>query len=106
MTDDEIRELFDRNPNLLMAEIVTITDRTPKEIKDILLTPTKTDPEILAPSDFITAAEIFHYYAPGFSFELDQEALVLEALKRGFVTMVGVDQYLINQNYQGVESDD
>ena len=54
----------------------------------------------------LSASDIFHYFAPSFNFELDQEALVLEALKRGFVTMTGINQYLVNPNYQGVESND
>ena len=100
MNDEQITELYDRNPNMLMAELVTLTGRTPKEIKDILLTPRKTEPKLLS------AADIFHYFAPSFNFELDQDALVLEALKRGFVTMTGINQYLVNPNYQGVESND
>jgi len=100
MTDEQIAEVFDRNPNLLMGEMMAITGKTPKEIKDILLAPRKTEPEVLSASD------IFHHYAPSFNFELDQEALVAEALKRGFVTMVGIDQYLVNQDYEGVETDD
>ena len=100
MTDEQIAEVFDRNPNLLMGEMMAITGKTPKEIKDILLAPRKTEPEVLSASD------IFHHYAPSFNFELDQEALVAEALKRGFVTMVGIDQYLVNQDYEGVDTDD
>jgi len=100
MTDEQIAEVFDRNPNLLMGEMMAITGKTPKEIKDILLAPRKTEPEILS------ASNIFHYYAPSFNFELDQEALVAKALKRGFVTMVGIDQYLVNQDYEGVDTDD
>jgi len=104
MTDAQIAELFDRNPNLLMGEMMSITGKTPKEIKDILLNPTK---KVMWPEPItLSASDIFHHYAPSFNFELDQEALVAKALKRGFVTMVGIDQYLVNQDYEGVETDD
>jgi len=38
--------------------------------------------------------------APSFNFELDEEGLLDEALKRGFVSKVGNDAYLVNTDYQ------
>lgn len=47
----------------------------------------------------LTQAQLFLDYAPQFNFELDSTELLAEALKRGFVTKVGDDQYQVNDNY-------
>lgn len=47
----------------------------------------------------LTQAQLFQDYAPQFAFEFDSTELLAEALKRGFVTKVGDDQYLVNENY-------
>lgn len=47
----------------------------------------------------VSQHELFMDYAPQFAFELNPSELLAEALKRGFVTKVGHDQYLINEAY-------
>ena len=46
-----------------------------------------------------TKHELFMAQAPCWNFELDEEQLLEKALKVGFVTEVGKDQYLMNNNY-------
>lgn len=46
-----------------------------------------------------TKKEFFMSFAPQFNFELDQDQLIKEGLKRGFITKVNEDQYRINENY-------
>lgn len=50
--------------------------------------------------------DLWHSQVANLNFELDENELVAEALKRGFVTQVGVDQYKINQNYKSRLPDD
>jgi hypothetical protein len=38
------------------------------------------------------------------NFEMDEPQLLAEALKRGFVTKVGDDQYQVNEDYEGKPS--
>lgn len=47
----------------------------------------------------LTKQELFMQYAPQFNFEYNAEQLVAEGLKRGFITEISEDQYLINENY-------
>jgi len=37
--------------------------------------------------------------APSFNFELGKDQLLVKALESGFVTEIGEDQYLMNNNY-------
>ena len=52
----------------------------------------------------LTKHDLFMQYAPSFNFELNADQLLATALKRGFVTEVGSDQYLLNDNYRWSES--
>ena len=47
-----------------------------------------------------TRKELWAAQAPSFAFELDADDLLGEALKRGFVSKVGDDAYLVNTDYQ------
>jgi len=47
----------------------------------------------------ITAKQLFQQQAPNFNFELDEQQLVEVALERGFVTKIGEDMYIINEEY-------
>jgi hypothetical protein len=47
----------------------------------------------------LTKAQLWQAFAPAFNFELDEEQLLAEALKRGFVTKHSDDQYLVNEDY-------
>lgn len=47
----------------------------------------------------VTKERLFFLQAPSFNFELDADQLLAKALKVGFVTKVGEDQYLINEDY-------
>ncbi len=42
----------------------------------------------------------FQSYAPCFNFELGPEELIKEGLKRGFITQLKEDTYLVNDNYK------
>jgi len=48
----------------------------------------------------VTRKQLWMTQAPSFNFELDEEGLLDEALKRGFVSKVGNDAYLVNTDYQ------
>jgi len=50
----------------------------------------------------LTRQQLWVAFAPTFNFELDEESLLEKALRRGFVTLVGEDQYLVNQNYRSM----
>ena len=43
-----------------------------------------------------TKKQLWLNQAPCFNFELDKDQLLKEALKRGFVTKIGQDKYLVN----------
>lgn len=47
----------------------------------------------------MTQLELFLSQAPMFNFELDSSELLAKALRSGFVTKVGNDQYLLNEDY-------
>ena len=49
--------------------------------------------------DILTKKELWIIHAPSFNFELGKTALLKRALKVGFVTKIGNDQYLMNNNY-------
>lgn len=42
---------------------------------------------------------LFLAQAPSFNFELDEDQLLAKALEVGFVTKIGDDKYLMNNNY-------
>ena len=44
---------------------------------------------------------LWKWHAPNFNFELDKDQLLAEALELGFVSKIGDDQYLMNNNYEG-----
>ena len=46
-----------------------------------------------------TKQSLFMNQAPSFNFELDADELLAKALESGFVTKVGEDKYLMNENY-------
>jgi len=46
-----------------------------------------------------TKDSLFGAQAPSFNFELDKDQLLAKALESGFVTEIGEDQYLMNNNY-------
>jgi len=50
----------------------------------------------------VTQKELWMTQAPSFNFELDEDDLLVEALKRGFVSKVGNDAYLVNTDYQAL----
>jgi len=52
----------------------------------------------------VTKNELFRLYAPNFNFEKDENQILKLALKRGFVTKIGGDQYKINNQYEGEKS--
>lgn len=47
----------------------------------------------------VTKKALFLTQAPLFAFELNADQLLKLALKKGFVTKVGKDKYLINEEY-------
>ena len=47
----------------------------------------------------ITQKQLFLEQAPNFNFELNSDELLSRALEVGFVTKVGDDAYLINEDY-------
>ena len=47
----------------------------------------------------MTSKELWQNQAPSMNFEMDEPQLLAEALKRGFVTKVGDDQYQVNDDY-------
>jgi|TARA_R100000084_G_scaffold95028_1_gene48758 hypothetical protein len=46
-----------------------------------------------------TKEELWLSQAPNFNFELDGDQLLEKALASKFVTKIGEDQYLVNNNY-------
>jgi hypothetical protein len=52
-----------------------------------------------------TKEELWVSQAPNLNFELDQDALLKRALKRGFVRKVGDDQYQVNESYPSPEEE-
>ena len=54
----------------------------------------------MAPEKMVlTKAELWQWQCPCFNFELDKDQLLERALKVGFVTKVGYDQYKVNADY-------
>ena len=58
----------------------------------------------LSKKTVVTKNELFRLYAPNFNFEKDESQILKLALKRGFVTKIGNDQYKINNQYEGEKS--
>lgn len=56
------------------------------------------DEEVYSES-IVTKEELFIRHAPDFNFELDEDALLAEALDRGFVTPLKGAKYMINTSY-------
>ena len=48
MTENEIKEFYDSNPNLTLSELSRITGKTVKKIKKILLTPSERPSKIIS----------------------------------------------------------
>tara|TARA_B110000046_G_C12975539_1_gene390951 strand:- start:1128 stop:1427 length:300 start_codon:yes stop_codon:yes gene_type:complete len=46
-----------------------------------------------------TSKELFMAQAPSFNFDLSEEQILAKALVAGFVTEIGDDRYLVNENY-------
>jgi hypothetical protein len=46
-----------------------------------------------------TSHEFFMAQAPSFNFDLDEEQLLKKGLEAGFITKIGDDQYLQNNDY-------
>ena len=46
-----------------------------------------------------TKHEFFMSQAPSFNFELDEEQLLKKGLESGFITKIGGDEYLQNNDY-------
>jgi|TARA_Y100000015_G_C2388506_1_gene88808 hypothetical protein len=46
-----------------------------------------------------TKRELWLNQAPSLNFQFDEDELLKEALKRGFVTKIGQDKYLVNNEY-------
>ena len=46
-----------------------------------------------------TKEELWLNQAPSLNFELDEDKLLDKALDCGFVTKIGEDQFLVNNNY-------
>ena len=49
---------------------------------------------------YFTKHSLFMNQAPSFNFELSEDQLLKKALESGFVTKVGEDKYLMNDNYK------
>lgn len=47
----------------------------------------------------VTSQEVFQRHAPNFNFDLNEEQLVEEGLKRGFLSKAGDNKYIINKDY-------
>jgi len=47
----------------------------------------------------VTKEELFIWHAPSFNFDLSADQILDKALKVGFVTKVGDDKYLVNEDY-------
>jgi hypothetical protein len=47
----------------------------------------------------VTKKELFMWQAPSFNFDLSADQILYRALKVGFVTKVGDDKYLVNEDY-------
>jgi len=52
----------------------------------------------------VTKNELFMWQAPAFNFELGKDALLKRALKVGFVSKVGDDEYKVNPDYNSVKA--
>lgn len=50
--------------------------------------------------------ELWDWQAPRWNFELDADELLDKALEVGFVTEIGDDEYLVNEEYNGKEDKD
>ena len=50
--------------------------------------------------EILTRDELWQWQIPAFNFELSKDELLKKALKVGFVTKVGKDQYKVNTQYQ------
>ena len=48
---------------------------------------------------YFTKKRLFLNQAPSYNFELSEDQLLEKALEVGFVTQVGEDKYLMNDNY-------
>ena len=53
----------------------------------------------MATCEKVTKKELFMWQAPAFNFELSADQLLEKALKAGFVTKTGDDEYLVNDNF-------
>lgn len=53
----------------------------------------------MATFEKVTKKELFMWQAPAFNFELSADQLLEKALKAGFVTKTGDDEYLVNDGY-------
>jgi len=55
--------------------------------------------------EYITSKDLFMRFAPAFNFELDEDALLAEGIKRGFISEAGKESdetfYKINKDYKG-----
>jgi len=49
--------------------------------------------------EILTKDELWQWQIPAFNFELNKDQLLKKALKSGFVTKVGNDQYKVNTEY-------
>ena len=47
----------------------------------------------------ITKKQLWEWQCPSFNFELDADQILEKALEKGFVTKIGDDQYLYNEDY-------
>ena len=59
----------------------------------------KNEPLIENDKTYFTKHSLFMNQAPSFNFELGADQLLKKALESGFVTKVGEDKYLMNENY-------
>ena len=64
------------------------------DIGDIYMTTEQTQQEVI-----FTKRELWGNQAPNLNFEYDEDQLLKLALKKGFVTKVGEDQYKVNLDY-------
>jgi len=62
--------------------------------EDIHMTTEQTQQEVI-----FTKRELWGNQAPNLNFEYDEDQLLKLALKKGFVTKVGEDQYKVNLDY-------
>jgi hypothetical protein len=52
-----------------------------------------------------TKKSLFQAQAPSWNFELDEDQLLITALCTGFVTKIGDDKYLMNNEYKNKYND-